>query len=442
MKGAALTVILLVFAACALAGPQDPASQAEAMFDKGDYGKGLGLLNSVLRRRKITHLQRAEALISLGRFYEQRIGNPDGALRKYKAVRSVKIPINHPLKLLAANEVARIRSLEKEYKKQNAILKKASIASSRQSDLNKIAGHVEKLKTIVKQTPQYYKLVEAYYYLGLLHMNLKEYGKAVKALDKCTQLKPSINFYLPVGVRVRLARERWIISTIGKITWVVLGAFIVIAAVAFYLSRPWRWVELRHLALGLSMVFLWCLVFGLSHKFFAATFQPTNKIIREISVEQPSFINAAVGEPGSEVAGYLLSYGLAGVLAVFLFSVGTSRLKHRRVVLLINSVVGLLLFTSLTAVFYIRHCDGKSKFNSHGKHVAYYSKANFYFVVSEPEPYILTNPEAYSNLRTSSIDDPVFKEWVTQYCPFDKPNSRTQDKLKSMRDRRKTKGRR
>ena len=69
--------------------------------------------------------------------------------------------------------------------------------------------------------------------------------------------------------------------------------------------------------------------------------------------------------------------------------------------MLINVVFALLLFSSLSAVFYLRTCDQKSLFASAGKDgIAYYAKGGNYFITYGMEPYILTNPKAYPNLAS------------------------------------------
>lgn len=425
MKRGVITLVLFILVTCAYGSLRDPASEAKALFDRGEYGRGFGLLNRALRGRNISPLQRAHAFKALAEFYEQLMGNPDGAVRYYKKILKAGLPADHPVKSLARKELARFSSLEKEYRKQNALLKKLRIASSRREDEDRIKEHIAQLEALIKDNLQYYKLTEAYFYLGQNYMRLEEFGKACKLFEKCTQLKPCINFYLPVKVRADVAHARWIVSTTNKTVWAILAVLVISAAIVFYISRPWRWIRLRHLILCLAVLFLWWGTFNVSFRGFAETFEVTNELIREIGAELPSFVNAAPGSPGSQVTKYLFLYGLVAVLGTFVFSIGISRLKSRWAALLINSLFALLLFACLTTVFYLRHCERQSRFNSQAKNKLYYPKGLLCFFMEEPEPYILTNPKAYPNLQARNIDDSDLREWVLQHCPFDvKPRIR------------------
>lgn len=419
MKRGVITLVLFVLATCAYGSPGDPAAEARTLFDRGEYGEGFGLLNRALRGQNISPLQRAHVLRALAEFHEQLIGNPDEAVRYYKKILKVGFAADHPMESLAREELDRFNSLGKKYHKQNALLKKLRIASSRQEDEDEIKEHIEQLKALIKDNPQYYKLTEAYFYLGQNYMRLERFGKACKLFEKCMQLKPCINFYLPVKVQADAAHARWIVSTTNKTVWATLAVLLIAAAIVFYMSRPWQWIRLKHLIPCLAVLVLWWATFNLSFRWFAKTFEVTDKLIRGIEAELPSFVNAAPGSPGSQVTKYLFVYGIVAVLGTFVFSIGVSRLKSRWAALLINSVFALLLFASLTTVFYMRHCEGQSRFNSQAKNKLYYPKGSLCFIVEEPEPYILTNPKAYPNLQVSNIDDAYLREWVLQHCPFD-----------------------
>ncbi|MHC4160021.1 MAG: tetratricopeptide repeat protein, partial [Planctomycetota bacterium] len=309
MKRGVITLVLFILVTCAYGSLRDPASEAKALFDRGEYSKGFGLLNRALRDQNISPLQRAHVLKALAEFYEQLMGNPDEAVRYYKKILKVEFPADHPVISLARKELARFDSLEKKYHKQNALLKKLRIASSQQEDEDEIKEHIAQLKALIKDNPQYYKLTEAYFYLGQNYMHLEEFGKACKLFEKCMQLKPCINFHLPVKVRADAAHARWIVSTTNKTVWATLAVLVISAAIVFYISRPWQWIRLKHLIPCLAILFLWWATFNVSFRWFAETFEVTDELIREIDAELPSFVNAAPGSPGSQITKYLFLYG-------------------------------------------------------------------------------------------------------------------------------------
>jgi tetratricopeptide (TPR) repeat protein len=419
VKTGSITFILFILVTCAYSEVKDPASEAKALFDQGQYSEGFGLLTRARRDRDTSPLQRANALKALAEFYEQLMGNPDGTARYYKMILKAELPDDHPLKSLARGELARFSSLEKKYQKQNESLKKLRIASSRQEDKDEIKERIEQLKALIKDNPEYYKLTEAYFYLGQNYLHLEEFRKACKIFEKCMRLKPCINFYLPVSVRADIAHTRWLVSTTSKTVWAILAVLAISSAIVFYTSRPWQWIRLRHLIPCLAVLLLWWATFNVSFTWLAETFEVTDELIRDINAELPSFINAAPGSPGSQVTKYLFVYGVVAVLGTFVFSIGISRLKSRRAALLINSLFALLLFASLTTVFYLRHCNDQSRFKSQAKNILYYPKGLLCFAVEEPEPYILTNPKAYPNLQAGNATDPYFQEWILKHCPSD-----------------------
>jgi len=364
VKKSLIILVLFILVDCACGSQQDPASEAKALFDRGEYSKGFGLLNKALRGRTISPLQRARALKAQAEFYEEVMGNPDGALRLYKKILRTRLAANHSIKSAARQETSRLTSLQEKYSKEDALLKEIRAVSSRRRDGNKIKKSIEQLEDIIKENPEYYRLPEAYYLLGLNYMSLKEYRKSCKLFDKCRQLRPCIDFYLPVKARADEARTCWLRSTVKKTTCAAIAVLLILAIIGFYVCRPWRWVKLKHLAFGLVIVILWWVVFNVSYRWLGEGLEAPEALRKQINTQRPSFFNAAPGSPGSTVAEYLFLYGLVGALGVFVFAIGISRLRCRWAALLINSLFGLLLFASLTTAFYMRYCDDKSIFNS------------------------------------------------------------------------------
>ncbi len=415
-----IIIILSWFAliACAYGGQPDPVSEAQALLEQKEYSRAFGLFNRALRGRTLSPLQRAQALKSQAQFYEDFMGNPDGALRLYRKILETKLPESHPAKSLANNEISRLNSLKKKYSEQDALLNKSRSLSSRGADKNKIKEHILQLQALIGKHPGYYKLVEVYYYLGLNYMSVEKYGTSRKLFEKCVQLKPCISFYLPVGTQARIAQERWIVTTIKKIAWALIGVLLIFTVISFYMSRPWRWLKIRHLAFGLVMVVLWWAIFTGSHKYFGEAFQTDTTIAGSIGAQQPCFVNATPTSPGAKIAKHLFLYGLVATLGMFVFSIGTSKLKYMWITILINAMFGLLLFASLGTVFYMRYCDQQGIFKAKAENIFSLLNGHLYFIQAEPEPSILTNPKAYPNLATRKITDIALQQWVKQHCPL------------------------
>jgi len=417
VKKAIITLVLSVVAACAYGGPNDSASDAKALFEQGQYKEGLDVLNRALRQYRTDPLRQVHVRESLAKFYEEYVGNYDVALRQYKQILKAPLPAGDPMRSLAREEISRLEALEAEHSRENALLRQLRSSTSRRQDEAEIKEQVARLKMFVRDNPRYYRLAEACYYLGLDYMSLSKFGKACKVFERCAQLRPAIDFYLPVKARFDVAHARWIDAAANAIVWRTLGALWLFVMIVFYMSRPWRWVRLRHIIGGLAMVFLWWAVFNISYICFGRRLEFTDTVIEQIQVELPAFVSASPGSLGSEVSKQLFLYGLVALWGMFMLAIGTSRFKHRWLTLLINPILGLLLFACLTSVFYLRYCNNKSTFNSQAKNV-------LYFAMQEPEPYVLTNPKAYPNLKTSEayIGDRYLREWIIRYCPVDRPN--------------------
>jgi len=420
VKRIAAAVILLICAA-AHAEPNEPASKACMLFEQGLYDEGLAVLNYALRNQDLGSPAHAHVLATLAEFYEELVGNHDMALRNYRRILRLDLPPRHPAKSRAAKEIARLNNLAARYRTQDSIIARARLEASRNRDQAQVKDEIAQLEAIINESPDYYRLHEVYFYLGADYLTLNKYAKAYKILQKPAQLKPSIRFYLPVATRIADARENWVLSTAAKSAWTTIGALLIVTMAAFYASRPWKWVGLRHLRVAALVIILWAVVFAVSCKWFGATFQVSEKTVEQIHAELPSFPSAAPGSPGSEVLKYLFIYSLVGILGVFVFSIATARLTRRTTAVLINFIFGLALLASVTTVFYLRHLERgtESVFNSQAKDFLYYPKGYVYLYMADLESYILTEPKAYPNLDLSSISQPELRKWVAQHCPFD-----------------------
>jgi tetratricopeptide (TPR) repeat protein len=420
VKKTIITLTLFVLIPCALGNQKDPVSEAQALLAQKEYIRAFHTLNQALGDETLSPLQRAQVLKAQAEFYEEFVGDSDRALGIYKEILETELPADHLIKSSADKEITRLESLEQRYSEQNVLLEKAQIAASSVADKETATEQVALLRNFIRNNPGYYKLTDVYYYLGLNYMALGKYGKSCRLFEKCTQLKPAIDFYLPVETYFSTARMRWAASVVTTTAWSIVGVLLIFTVFMFYTSRPWQWIRPGHLVLGLVMVLLWWAIFSVSYKLLAGSFQIDEETAHEMGVELPCFINTVSGTLSYKVVKYLFLYGLVGTLGVFVFSIGASRLKHSLAKLLINSLFGLLLFASLSTVFYMRHCYQQSRFNPGTGSKFSCLDGHLYFRLAEPEVYVLTNPRAYPNLKTSesAITDSDFREWVKQYCPF------------------------
>ena len=314
--------ILIWFALVAYAyGDQiTMVSEAQNLVEQKEYGKAFSLLNRAIRDQTLSPLQRAQALKTKAQFFEELRGDPDKALEIYKKILETKLPQGHSVKALANDEIFRLEALKKKYSKQDAVLKRVRSLSGTSADKNKTKAQIVQLRTLIEESPEYYKLVEVYYYLGLNYMSVAEYGKSSKLFEKCIQLEPSVNFYLPVGIKLKIARERWVVTTIKLATWAIIGVLLIFTVIGFYASKPWRWLRMKHLAFGLVMVALWWLTFTWCHKYFGEEFQADKIVVRSSRIPLPCVVDATPTSPGAEIAKHLFLYGLVATLGMFVLA--------------------------------------------------------------------------------------------------------------------------
>jgi tetratricopeptide (TPR) repeat protein len=418
VKKIIINIVVFIFGLCANT-QASPADEAQALFAQGKYLEGRDILTKALNDPDPS--QRASAMLVYGRFYDNIVGNTDYALNFYNDIWRTNIPADHPVKLSAQKEVNRIRQLKVQYQTEDALLGKLKLSEKVSPD--ETQKRITQLLAIISQKPDYYRLSEAYYQLGRSYFAAEDYHKAYISLKKAIELKPGVNFYLPVNVWMDSAYGKWVRANVHIASWGILDGFLVLTVIVFYGSRPWRWLRFRHLIVGFSMVLLWLIVFGAAYIWFAGRPGASEKTMLEAGVIPPYFFRFGPDGPFWKVTQNLFIYGLIGVLGVFVFSIGISRLKSRLVASLINMVFALLLFASLTTVFYMRNCDQKSLFGSQAAgNVQYYLKGDNYFVSLGMEPYVLTNPRAYPDLSIDNVADPYMNAWLRKYCLFPTEN--------------------
>jgi hypothetical protein len=413
---------IIVLAAALYAGAAAHLSdEAAAFFAKGEYLKGQNVLTKAMNAQDPA--ERASAMLAYANFYENIVGNIDYASNFYADVLRISLPDSDPIKEAARKEISKIKVLKGEYQKEDTLLKKLLPAESASDDIRK--GQISQLLAIIQQKPQYYRLADVYYQLGRNYFANNDYYDAYVSLKKSLELKPGVNFYLPVNVWIEASYGKWLRANIHKTSWGILGGLLVLTVIAFYASRPWRWLKFRHLAIGLSMVVLWLIVFSVSYVWFTRSPGASDRTMFEANVVPPYFFSFGPDSPFWPVTKILFIYGLIGILGLFVFSIGTSRLKWRWVAALSNLLFAILLFSSLATVFYMQNCDQKSIFNSDSKDGGrYYLHGSNYFVTFGMEPYILTNPRDYPDLAVSNVADPYMRDWLLKYCPFSPPQSK------------------
>jgi tetratricopeptide (TPR) repeat protein len=416
-----LTILILfpIFITTSIFAQDDPAQQAQSLIGQNKYGEALSILNTSRRDKDLSDSLRLEILKMLVVFNERTVGDYRKVEKFLQEIIRFPAAINRPVRFFAEKEIIRLKTLNAKYRKENNFLKKIKIISMSGNKKDKQVLIKDQIENFILDNPDYYRLAEIYYYLGRNYMNLNKYGKAIRYFDKSIQLKPGINTFLPVSSHSRGAYAERYRKTMRSIYWTILAILLIITMISFYIFRPWKNFHIKHLFVCLAMIFLWWLVFTASTYFLGATFSLSQEDKENIDVEEPSFIRADPGSPGSEITRILFRYGLIGILGVYLFSLGMSRIRKRKIAGIAAVLYGFLMFGSLTGVFYIRYCKERTIYYSKGKGLFDFIKGNYLFKLKDHEVYVLSDPNSYSNLNLESIDELELVDWFVQHCHFD-----------------------
>lgn len=380
-----LYILVTLFSTAGYAQESDPIGTADTLFKSEQYKEGLLILKQTLRNEPLDTSQRAEIMGKLAICYETFIGDINTARLYYKKILRQGLPQDHPSADMARKALDRLKSLEERYKEANNRFDRIRNHSIWLKTPSEISGDIREMEELAQVYPEYYRLAELYYMIGRYHLALEHYKAAYDFLDKSIKLKPGIYLTYPVKARKEKAYRLYTHSIILNIVYGILSLLLLLTLIMVYISRPWKWIRLRHLALWLLVIILWpCIFYG---SFIGLTkYTDAEKSIQWEAHFLPDVdVHSELEDAGSEIVHILCVYGLIGLIGVSVFAVGTGRLKRRRPAVLMNILFACLLFISLTTVFYLRHCDEKSEFYGQEQFML---KRNLVFILSNPDNYI------------------------------------------------------
>ncbi|MCE5187193.1 MAG: hypothetical protein LLF76_13815 [Planctomycetaceae bacterium] len=410
--------ILVLICTAVVWAQTDPVEQAQSLFKQGDYLAGMNLLTAELNSPDA--VKQAAALEAFARYQEELVGNYDYALRLYQSILKNNLPKDDPLKADAKEQMARIIELKSRYRAEDVLLR--SLQPPEVAKPDRCDRQTMLLRSIMESKPDYYRNYEVFYHLGRHYLVTQDYRRSCELLDRALQLKPAINFYLPLHTCRERAHRLWVQSNVNKGSFISVGVLLAVTIVSFYAARPWRWVRMRHLAIGFAGAALWVIVFAVFYKLTAARQIIPDESQTQISIVPPFYPDFGPGSPYWHVAQNLCIYGLVGTLGVFVFAVGAAKFKRRWMAVMGNGIFSVLLFGTLLTIFYMYNCNEKSVFYSVAQQGSL-GRLNgaSYFVNYGMEPYILTNPKAYPDLALENVSDAHMYEWVKRYCTFSTP---------------------
>jgi len=400
----AISLIFLLMNVVGEAGTASRCLDEEAVFRTGEYVKGVARLNSIIGKPDTDNEILVCALHVLAELYEDRVGDYERALLLYNKVTASGVPESNPVQQVAKDAVSRLLHL----KKQNMALdKRLPFLKSRaaiETEREPLLQLVRELDSIIDDNDRYYRNHEIFYYKGVIWLKLYEYGRSMEAFNTALQLKPALDFYLPV-TRVRdQASKLHKKNMVTNFATITTGILFCLAAGVFFFSKPRTWLRLKHIFFLTLILTCWYALFTLSFQWFASNSGALETIQQDPNTVLPVFVYSGPGEPGAEVAQALFRYGFIGIIVLFLFTTGIGRRAKRFTALVMNYLFAWLLFISVSALFYMHYCDGKSFYEAKQGSALNHINGNIYFHIDDPDGETAANPGVKTELKFDQPD--------------------------------------
>ncbi len=398
---------------------------------EGQYSQAMNLLSATIRENQSDLAIWAACNLELGHFYRDICGDFMRAATHYRLAARAGGKSTGPVVSRAVEALSKLKSLQLRFRELDGKLRAGMIRAAHNRSRGEIEEDIAGFEETIARHPGYYRMHEVYFTLAVNYEKLKQNKEAYRALDRAIAIKPGIVFLHPVKFKRDQAYEAYIVNTVKGAATSVCWILSILAIILFYKSRPWRWLRIRHLAAGLLLIAAWWAIFHLSHhltgRYFDHHIAPSVAHTAQ-DAEDKEYLYASPGSPGSEAALPLYDYGLAGVIVIFVFSLGIRQVnsKSRRAILC--CLYGTLLFTALSAKYYMHSCYGQSSFHSTKQGLMHYPTGYIKLDSDDPEPCVLTDPKSYPDLEIGNIRDPYVRDWVLRFCPFTKTDTTSQSK--------------
>lgn len=402
----------------------DVVSDVSRLLRDQQHAEALALVDKVAASEQYTPLIKASVLFNAAQFLEHDAGAFDRALTTYERLLALPLPAESPLVQAARDSVRHLRELKREH--GQVYLTLAEIAQSPATRAN-AAAMIATLRSLTALDPGFPERETIHYYLGLYLFLDRQYAESYRELSLATAQRAASAVKLPNLPRLLdQAHAKWLWTSARTIAWSIIGAFLLVAAGLFYMTRPWRWAGIRQWVLLIVLVLSWWTVFTLASRWIGAHAQETIAQTSEGVTQRFS----RFGNPAAEAFEALFRYGLVGTLGIGVLAIATARFRLRVTVVVANTVVAFLLFTSLMFVFYARHgTRGTVSLTVEEPSLLGYLKAVVSYTTDEIEPFMLTNPTAFPNLHIANIHDPQMRDWLMNFLPTTREELTIHDSL-------------
>ena len=245
-------------------------------------------------------------------------------------------------------------------------------------------------------------------------MNLEKFSKAQILLQNILIEKPSIDLKIPISPILRDNYTKLIEQRKNDFIKLTLIILLISLIIIFYISRPWKWLNWKHIAAYFIIIALWYIAYKASLLLLARDFIFSNEITKKLNGEMPAYINSEVNMYALPLLKTFFNYSLVLITGVYLFSLGIYRSKFRKISIAANVVFTIILSYILSVVFISREMDHHGRYYLENENNINYLSGHYFFRVPDMEAYILTDPGSYPDLKGKSIKSENFKKWVDE----------------------------
>ncbi len=419
LLGSFVFVVCVVFAfdLSLAAESYESTTLATKHFSQHQFAEGRTVLIDRLGTPGLNTAERSAIWGAMGDFYCEYVGDFRSGLDYYKRARKSQ-PGNADLK-------GRIEHILSSRKKYADIDKLVGEIRSRPNWLVNVPGtkaKIDTLKQFIIESPDYYRMAEAYYCFAIYNVGESKDPKALDYFNRAESLKPAIAFFIPLRNNSKIVRTRFTRRVVTSSTRNVLVFMFIASAALFYTAKPWRWLTLKNIGVFIILLAVLCVLVLAVGNVLSARYVNSESTQQMVSAGE-TYLYTSLNSPGFSIYATFLMYLAAAFLLTYVFALGASALISKKSVsVVLNCIAGTVIMASLVCTFYLRNCDMKTKNTPELSPGAFFNTSNaLLLTVKGIDPYILTDPERFPNPGVSHNTNPPLENWAREHCPFDLP---------------------
>ncbi len=353
----------------------------------------------------------AAARGALSQFYRHEACDIEREQRELARIVSLALPAKHS-GLEAAK--ARLKELRSESLRFAAADKVIADSRAKTQDATVVLARIENLEGLIAGQLERTRLAFAQFYLAEQKMGLERFYDAQSSYETALELCPALDLALPATIRRDRAQAAWLRNDLKIGSRMALGLLGLLAAIAFFRSRPQRRLKLRHGVLLAVLAAVWTGTFFLIVPLAAAITD-----FELAGFPEPVVLFTGIKDPLSDALRGLYAHGLAGIVFVFVAAFSTAHWKRHSVRVLANAVLSTVFFAALVTRFYLSYEPPEFK-SPHDADSPLLEGAAFYPMTGEQAPFLLTDPLAFCPFQKTvqSLDEPAVASWFQRFAPL------------------------